>query len=240
MTVEDPRVPGGAVMRLRARAWAGRAARQVVPGLRRVAAQVEPYARAWEAANEDALRSSGKLWVALGDSTAQGIGAHRWDEGYVGQLLRRLGGGWRVVNLSRSGARIAYLVDDLLPRLHALGEAPQLVTCGIGANDLVPAPLDELVAGLREVMSALPRGSVMATLPQGLRPPKAIAANEVVRAEAPPMGLRVADVWSHTGPPWRGKFASDGFHPNAVGYRDWAEAFAASIGLDSTRARSTG
>lgn len=220
------------VLRLRARVWAGRAARQLVPGMRRVAAQVVPYARAWEAANEAALGREGRLWVALGDSTAQGIGAHAFDHGYVGQLLRHLGDGWRVVNLSRSGATTVELVADLLPRLESMGATPDLVTCGIGANDLVPTPVDDLLAALREVMARLPDGAVMATLPQGLRPPKAMVVNEMIRAEAPAAGLTVADVWARTGPPWRGKFASDGFHPNALGYRDWATAFAEAMGLD--------
>ncbi len=48
--------------------------------------------------------------------------------------------------------------------------------------------------------------------------------NALVRTEAPAAGLRVADVWKHTGPPWRGKYAADMFHPNDVGYRDWARA----------------
>ncbi len=39
-------------------------------------------------------------------------------------------------------------------------------------------------------------------------------------------GLLVADVWARTGPPWQGKLASDGFHPGARGYADWAAAFA--------------
>lgn len=39
----------------------------------------------------------------------------------------------------------------------------------------------------------------------------------------------MADLWATTGPPYRGKFASDGFHPNARGYRDWADAFAEAL-----------
>ncbi len=39
-------------------------------------------------------------------------------------------------------------------------------------------------------------------------------------------GFIVADVWEHTGPPWHGKLAEDRFHPGALGYADWAAAFA--------------
>ena len=83
----------------------GRIARAFLPGVRTVHAQVARYAADWEAANGVALGGAGPLWVVLGDSTAQGIGAPSWDEGYVGQLLRALNEGsqrqWRVVNLSR-------------------------------------------------------------------------------------------------------------------------------------------
>ncbi|MGJ7440359.1 SGNH/GDSL hydrolase family protein [Aquipuribacter sp. MA13-6] len=52
----------------------------------------------------------GLLYVALGDSTAQGVGASRPDRGYVGLLAQRLrertGTAVQVINLSSSGARI--------------------------------------------------------------------------------------------------------------------------------------
>lgn len=221
---------------LNARSLGGRVARAVVPGLRRVAAQVAPYARAWEESNGrslDAVTADPdlQLWVALGDSTAQGIGASAFDQGYVGQVLGRLGDGWRVVNWSRSGAKVGELLADFVPRLDWLTVEPALVTCGIGANDLVPTPIDDLLARTRELVARLPAGAVVATLPQGLRPQRAMEVNEVIRAEAPAAGLRVADVWAHTGPPWRGRFASDGFHPNSIGYGNWAAAFTEALGL---------
>lgn len=209
----------------------GRLARTVLPGVRRVHAQVKPYARLWDEANAAALAAVGPLWVVLGDSTAQGIGAPSYDQGYVGQLRTRLGGEWRVLNWSRSGARTADVIRTQLPRLEALGVEPDLVTAAIGANDLVPVPTETIVANVREIMGRLPKGAVIATLPQGLRPHKAVAVNDVIRAEAPAAGLRVADVWARTGAPWRGKYASDGFHPAAHGYADWAAAFAEALGL---------
>ncbi len=209
----------------------GRVARGLHPGLRQVHAQVARYAAEWEAANGVALGGVGSLWVVLGDSTAQGIGAPSWDEGYVGQLLRALNKGavrpWRVVNLSRSGARAADVVDRQLPAMDALGRDAELVTCAIGANDMVrrtPEPV--LEAQLRTIMARLPERAILATVPQGLNGARTEAANRLIRAEAPAAGLVVADVWAHTGPPWHGKLAADGFHPGALGYADWAAAFA--------------
>ncbi len=238
-----PRQPALRGLRARALAGLGRAARAVVPGMRRVNAQVAPYAAAWEEHNRAVLagRAAGggrRLWVALGDSTAQGIGATAPTRGYVGQLLALLGPDWEVVNLSRSGIRLAGLRADLLPRLGALGPA-DLVTCAVGANDLIPTPLDVIVVELHALLADLPPASVVATVPQGLRPPKATAFNDVVHAEAPAAGLRVADVWARTGPPWRGRFASDGFHPNDAGYELWTAAFAAALGLGEGRGQAS-
>ncbi len=212
----------------------GSVVRALHPGVRAVHAQGARYARAWVAANAEALAGAGPLWVVLGDSTAQGIGAPSWDQGYVGQLLDRLNEGagrpWRVVNLSRSGARAADVLDRQLPALEALGVRPDLVTCAIGANDITRrTPAARLEQQVRAIMARLPAGAVVATLPQGLGVARTEAVNRVVRAEAPAAGLVVADVWARTGPPWRGKFAADGFHPGAVGYADWAAAFAEAL-----------
>jgi lysophospholipase L1-like esterase len=70
------------------------------------------FAEHWRAHHERMLAATGTpddgpLWVVLGDSTAQGLGAPEPDGGYVGQTLRaldkRTGQRWRVVNLSVSG-----------------------------------------------------------------------------------------------------------------------------------------
>ena len=215
------------------RSMGGKLVRLVLPGVRQVHAQVAPYAKAWDAANATALSGKGPLWVVLGDSTAQGIGAPSYDQGYVGQLRAALdehsSTPWRVLNLSRSGARAADVVETQLPRLEAIEPPPQLVTCAIGANDMIPTPLDQVITSIREIMRRLPEGAVMATIPQGLRPPHAIAVNDVIRSEAPAAGLVVADVWAHTGPPWQGKLAADGFHPGLTGYANWAKAFAEAL-----------
>jgi lysophospholipase L1-like esterase len=41
--------------------------------------------------------------------------------------------------------------------------------------------------------------------------------------------LPVAEVSAHFLPPWRGKFASDYFHPSQAGYRDWSNALLAAL-----------
>jgi hypothetical protein len=48
------------------------------------------FARHWQAHNDQVLNLDGPLWVVLGDSTAQGLGASSPDGGYVGQVLPEL------------------------------------------------------------------------------------------------------------------------------------------------------
>ena len=207
----------------------GRAVRLFLPGVRKVHAQVAHYAGEWERANHAALAGTGPLWAVLGDSTAQGIGAPSWDEGYVGQLRRALDDGsehpWRVVNLSKSGARTDDVLERQLPALEALDPPADLVTCAIGANDIIRR-VPGIEERLRAVIARLPDRAIIATLPQGLGSERTEAVNRLIRAEAPAAGLVVADVWARTGPPWHGKYAEDRFHPGALGYADWAAAFA--------------
>ncbi len=208
-------------------------ARVFVPGVRQMHAQVAVFAKAWEEANTRSLSDEGPLWVVLGDSTAQGIGAPAYDQGYVGQLRVLLDEQspvpWRVLNLSRSGGKAADVVATQLPRLEALDLPPDLVTCAIGANDMLRTPIDALLSTLREILRRLPEGSLIATLPQGLRAARAMVVNDIIRAEAPSAGLVVADVWALTAPPWHGKLAADGFHPGIAGYADWAAAFSKAL-----------
>lgn len=76
-----------------------------------------PVNSAWW--REHAKLEGDLLYVALGDSTAQGIGASRPGNGYVGILADRIralsGRTVRTVNLSVSGARATDLVEHQLP-----------------------------------------------------------------------------------------------------------------------------
>ncbi len=195
-----------------------------LPLFRRSFAQVEAYAPLWSSGNRAALRADGPLWVVLGDSAAQGVGASAHDRGYVGLVLDRLRAvdpGWRVVNLSRSGARTREVVDVQWPAAAGLPYA--LLTAVIGGNDALRTPVEQWERDVRDLCAALPAGAVVSTTAQGVFERKTRRVNEVVRARAAERGLRVADVWAHTGPPYRGLYA-DGFHPNDAGYVQWADA----------------
>jgi acyl-CoA thioesterase I len=199
-------------------------------GVATVRAQGTGHAAHWQRLAAEAARRDGPLWVVLGDSSAHGVGALDPDRGYVGQVLRALaerdGRPWRVLNLSAAGALTRDVLADQIPRLAGI-DAPDLVTCGTGSNDVLRTGPRALRAQLDAVAAALPAGSVVLTLPAGLRglgAPYLRRINDRIRAAAGRNGLVVAEVEREFRPPWRGKFAPDGFHPNAAGYTDWAAA----------------
>lgn len=211
------------------RTWSSRlldVSAKVVPGIGRVRAQKEPFARAWASANHAALASGRPLWVALGDSMTQGIGAHDVEGGWVPRLNARLGRPFAVVNLSASGARVQDVLDDQLPRLPA---APMLVTVLVGANDmLTPARRRDVPARFTELLDRLPPGrSVVATLPQGNA--EARAVNALLDAAGAAGRIDVADMRGPALGPLRGSLADDWFHPNDVGYERIAGIFEAPV-----------
>lgn len=188
--------------------------------------QVEQYAEEWRTANAAALTRTGRLWVVLGDSAAQGVGASSYDNGWVGIVHRRLGPDWRVVNLSRSGARTRAVVDEQWPPARHL-EA-ELVTAVVGGNDALHTREKRWRRDVDDLVAALPVGALVSTTARGVFERKTRRVNEHIRAAAEANGLRVADIWSFTGPPYKGLYA-DGLHPNDRGYLQWADAVWAAL-----------
>jgi lysophospholipase L1-like esterase len=197
------------------------------------------FASHWEAHNYRVLTETGPLWVVLGDSAAQGLGAPSPEGGYVGQVLAELrlrtGLRWRVLNLSTSGALIRDVRHEQLSRLPT---TPDLVTCGIGVNDILYSAPSRLLRDLRALVRALPAETVVLDLPLPagmwgifgrISVPYVARINRTLHEAARARGLPVAEVSAHFLPPWRGKFASDSFHPSQAGYRDWTQALLAAL-----------
>jgi acyl-CoA thioesterase-1 len=191
-----------------------------------------PVNSAWW--REQAKVDGDLLYVALGDSTAQGIGASRPVNGYVGILADRIralsGRTVRTVNLSVSGARVADLIDYQLPRLAKL--RPDVVTLAIGANDIAAFEPVAFERDLGRILDAVPPTTVVADLPCFHFPTserKVRVANEIVRRLAADRGLRVAPLHAVT----RRQTPILALTQAAVvrveeiarGYRVWASAF---------------
>lgn len=197
----------------------------------RVKRNVGRYADYWVVPRGE---PGGLLYVALGDSAAQGVGASRPERGYVGLLAQRMrdrsGRPVLVVNLSRSGAKLADLVRDQLPRLTEL--SPDMVTVDIGGNDVLVYDAERFSHLVCELTAGLPAGTFVADVPyfmHGHWERRAAQTGRLLAGCAESNGLRVVRL--HDAEQVRGPaamltdFAADWFHPNDRGHRVWADAF---------------
>jgi lysophospholipase L1-like esterase len=199
-------------------------------GVRDVQEQVRPYAAWWRERNLRALDAGHPLWVAIGDSLTQGIGASAPHRGWVGQLSERLSaGGWEhgVVNLGVNGARVEDAMERQLPVLGALtaaGRTVGLVTVVIGSNDVVlPRYRRHLVARFAQLLDRLPPGTVVSNLPNSR--PEARVADHLLRDRELAGRVVRADTRGQAPGSKRGLLSRDAFHPNDVGYAVIADAF---------------
>ncbi|MDJ0349943.1 SGNH/GDSL hydrolase family protein [Cryobacterium sp. PH29-G1] len=198
-----------------------------------------PVHSAWW--RDHAIQSGELLYVAIGDSAAQGIGASSPNKSYVGVLADHLrlvtGQTVRVVNLSVSGATVALAARDQLSRFEAL--KPDLVTVAIGANDIAQWNPERFEAGIRTVFTALPPTALVADVPCFHLPHnevKVAVANEIIRRVAAEHELTVVPLHATTKRAGIRSItthvAKDLFHPNDRGYRSWAEAFLPALSAD--------
>jgi acyl-CoA thioesterase-1 len=191
---------------------------------------VNDYANYWRGrANEQ----GDFLYVALGDSAAQGIGASKPENGYVGRLAANIeqttGRKVRIINLSRTGATLEDVLRDQAPELATI--EPDLVSVEIGANDMKHYNPEQFRQGYERFVQSLPPGkSVIADMPYfGSRPNlnrNARDASRTIHQLGQQYQLPVANLYTSLESrqsPWI--YASDLFHPNNRGYRIWEEAF---------------
>jgi lysophospholipase L1-like esterase len=174
------------------------------------------------------------LYVAIGDSAALGIGATSPGGGYVGivadAIAARTGREVRVRNLSVDGATLDVVLREELPRLAGL--EPDVVTLGIGANDVWTFDPRRFREQYERICAALPPQTVVAELPSFSVLPvagRARTANRIIHEVADSHGFRVAPLYHVTGV--GGLLdalltaAGDLFHPNDRGHGRWADAF---------------
>lgn len=183
------------------------------------------------------------VYLAMGDSTAVGVGAPDGG-GYPLRLARRLeaaGVAARLTLVAASGATAADVLREQLPRVQAA--RPTLVTIGIGLNDVMQGRKLADFARDLEILADFVRRTkatvVILTLPDVSLSPSARGAppslsrrveafNATIARVAERHGFVVADVWGATrrGLRERGEelFGPDGFHPSAAGYELWADA----------------
>jgi acyl-CoA thioesterase-1 len=201
-------------------------------GADRLARTLHLNARWWK---EQRAQHGDLLYVAIGDSAAQGVGASQPGRSYVGLIAQHLrqctGRSVRVVNLSISGARLREAIALQLAPLRRL--APDIVTVAIGANDMATFERDRFTRELTEVYESLPAGSIVAEVPSfylGASERNVRVANSIVHRLAAERGFEVAPLYAITRRQGAALYtlnrvAADFFHPNDRGYRVWASAF---------------
>lgn len=182
-------------------------------------------------------------FVVLGDSTAAGLGTDEANS-YPTVLAKRLAeDGYRVelTSLGVSGARVKDVLEEQVPGAVAL--RPDLVFVGIGANDATHLTrLSSIKRDMTEAITQLQDSGAVVVV-AGAPDMRAEAFYEPLRSIAGWRGSQVADVIEEAArernvpvvplAELTGRFfehdpaahyAEDEFHPNALGYRRWADA----------------
>jgi acyl-CoA thioesterase I len=190
-------------------------------------------------------RGAEVVYVALGDSTVEGIGASSVEATYVSRIHARLRTHYPravVHNLGVGGATSADVLDGQVEQAVAL--APDLVTLSVGPNDItgrVPVEvydrnIDAILTRLRAetravvVVNSLPD---LAVTPRFSRTPLAetvgrlsVAFNDTLARRVAEHSFVLVDLYhpSRTEVPARPELVSgDGYHPSDAGYARWAE-----------------
>lgn len=181
------------------------------------------------------------IYVALGDSTGAGVGAV--EGGYVVRLYERLlqhRPGSELTNVCVSGATTEDVLRGQLDQ--GVAKNPQLVTLGIGINDVGRGvPLDRFAANYDRILSTLKEKTqaqiVVANIPDVSSAPVVPSSlrsqyhrqiqtfNQRLQEIANRHGVTVFDIYSVTArdlPTHPEYFSRDGFHPSDAGYELWA------------------
>jgi acyl-CoA thioesterase I len=191
--------------------------------------------------NGRAMKSGAIVYVALGDSTGSGVGAR--NGGYVARLHKRLleqRAGSNLLNLCVSGATTEDVLQRQLQR--GVDAAPDLVTLGIGINDIghgfsieqFARNYDQILATLKEkthaaiVVTNIPDISSAPRIPVPMRNEyqrQIEQFNARLEEIARRHEVTVFDIYSITRrdlPSHPEYFSADGFHPSDEGYELWA------------------
>ena len=185
------------------------------------------------------------LYVALGDSTVEGVAATSRRHNYVSRIHQRLREVYpaaRVENLGVSGAVSADVVRKQLSK--AVRLQPHLVTLSVGPNDITGGiPVEQYEKNVDRILRRLTQESgalvVVNLLPDLAVTPRfahadereivgrlSVRFNEVLERKARQYSVELVDLYerSREEVPRRPELvASDGYHPSDLGYARWAE-----------------
>jgi acyl-CoA thioesterase-1 len=183
------------------------------------------------------------VYVALGDSTVEGIGATRPERSYVGIISRHLESKGRELtfhNVGKAGARVIDVNELQIDTV--VKASPNLITISVGANDIrlhtnpkqFRAQLRHLFARLTDetsatiIMNNIPDISLSRVVPEKFKTmcrKYVQLLNMIISQEAKRFKVTVVDLFSKSKlfmELYPESFSHDGFHPSDFGYAIWA------------------
>lgn len=203
--------------------------------LLRLRKRIEEYRKYWDAERGN---NSELIYVALGDSAAQGIGASSPATSYVsliGDYISEVTGkSVKIVNISKTGAKLGDVIDTQLSQLSAYN--PDFITVDIGGNDILGFSEERFHAEIKDICGRLPKRTLISDIPyfmHGKAEVNAGAASCFLSDQAKDNNHIFIELHqSLRDRGWKAMitdFAPDWFHPNDSGYRVWFESFKPGI-----------
>lgn len=190
------------------------------------------------------------VYVALGDSTVEGIGASSHEKSYAGILHSTIKKHKKNViyqNLGKHGAPIHRVINHQLD--NAIKLQPDIITISVGANDLrfgtLPRVFEKRLRNLidrihaetnaKVIINTIPDFSYAPKVPVFLRHVSRMGIkkyNDVIIKVAKEKKVIHIDLFEH-GTYYSQHFpeaiADDGFHPSNIGYAIWAREILSSM-----------
>lgn len=190
------------------------------------------------------------VYVALGDSTVEGVGASNKNKSYpslIHNFIKADHSATKFYNFGQRGATTSDVIHNQLEQTLAL--KPDLITISIGANDIFHAArvktfekrinyiLQTLVQNTQAiiVITTIPDFSLVSAFPKVFRKYCELRSrifNTVIKDSVHDSGVILVDLYSQVkafGRSHPDLIASDGLHPSDVGYLFWAETITSKL-----------
>ncbi len=190
------------------------------------------------------------VYISLGDSTAEGIGASHPSKSYPALVFRKIKQDKKEAvfyNLGKGGARIKDVIESQLPK--AIELKPDLVTISVGGNDLhqrtrlkhFEKDFFKLIKTLNEetsatiIISNIPDVSLLPSLSIFVRYLSKFLTrrlNRVIYRHAKRFKCILIDLYDGSktySKKYSDLISKDGFHPSDRGYSLWANAIIESL-----------
>ncbi len=195
-------------------------------------------------------RGKNFVYVAIGDSSVEGLGASHPDRSYTGIIYQQLKltlKNTQYHNLGKAFAKVNDVIENQLDKTIAL--KPDLITISVGTNDIIKKTsfkefekeLFHLLSNLKTnttadiVINTIPDLTNAPVVPRHMRlAGKVILSrvNNIIRKQAKACDVRLVDLYETSRIFTRSYpevLSEDGFHPSDFGYAIWANTIIGEI-----------